>query len=608
MIREAVIVGAGLGSRLKDMTKDRPKGFLEQDGMYLVEMSVRKLIEHGIERIIIGTGYCSEWYDELAKKYPAIETVHNANYAETGSMGTLEVCAPLVRGDFLLLESDLVYDSIALFTLINDHHRNVILGSGATKSGDEVYIAVDDKLEVSTISKKLEMVGNPYAELVGISKLSRKTLDAMCSFAASHHHDIPKMEYEAALVGAQLMGEHLFVRKVEYLAWREIDDASHLEMATKHILPRIQENESLRQVRREVLLNPGPATTTDSVKYAQVCPDICPREEEFGAMMRWICDELTDFVGSREEYETVLFAGSGTLADEVMVSSCVPQNGRLLVINNGSYGQRMAKIASVYHLDYEVFESSTYEAIDLNKLKKRLESGRFTHLAAVYHETTTGLLNPIPQIGRMCHDMGIVTIIDTVSAFAAISIDMKRDCIDFMASTSNKCIQGMAGACFVFCNRKELEKLKDEPMRTYYMNLYDQYKYFSKTLQTRFTPPVQVLNALRQAIIETKQETIEARYARYTACWEILVEAVQELGLEMLVAKPIQSHLITAILEPQNDTYSFEEFHDLARERGFTIYPGKLGNINTFRIANIGNIQPEEMKKFTVFMKEYFSM
>ncbi len=113
---------------------------------------------------------------------------------------------------------------------------------------------------------------------------------------------------------------------------------------------------------------------------------------------------------------------------------------------------------------------------------------------------------------------------------------------------------------------------------------------------------------MRQAIIETKQETIEARYARYTACWEILVEAVQELGLEMLVAKPIQSHLITAILEPQNDTYSFEEFHDLARERGFTIYPGKLGNINTFRIANIGNIQPEEMKKFTVFMKEYFSM
>jgi 2-aminoethylphosphonate-pyruvate transaminase len=115
-----------------------------------------------------------------------------------------------------------------------------------------------------------------------------------------------------------------------------------------------------------------------------------------------------------------------------------------------------------------------------------------------------------------------------------------------------------------------------------------------------------VLNALRQAIIETKQETIEARYKRYTACWEILVEAVQEIGLEMLVDKPLQSHLITAIMEPQNGSYSFDEFHDLAKERGFTIYPGKLGNINTFRIANIGDIQPEEMERFTVFMKEYF--
>ncbi|MFA6696165.1 MAG: 2-aminoethylphosphonate--pyruvate transaminase, partial [Sphaerochaeta sp.] len=158
----------------------------------------------------------------------------------------------------------------------------------------------------------------------------------------------------------------------------------------------------------------------------------------------------------------------------------------------------------------------------------------------------------------------------------------------------------------VFCNRRELEKLKDEPMRNYYMNLYDQYQYFSRALQTRFTPPVQVLNALRQAIIETKQETIEKRYERYTQCWKVLVAAVEELGLKMLVEKNIQSHLITAILEPTDTSYSFDEFHDRARNLGFTIYPGKLGNINTFRIANIGDIQPHEMERFVVFMKEYF--
>lgn len=607
MIREAVIVGAGLGSRIKDVIDQRPKGFIELDGQYIVEMSIKKLIAHGVERIIIGTGHQSQWYEDLKNKYPLIETVYNKDYATTGSMGTLEVCAPLVTGDIFLLESDLLYDSIALFVLQNDHHKNIILGSGKTNSGDEVYLAVDSKFELSGISKNIEEVGKPYAELVGISKISQKTLKVMCDFAESKREEIPKMEYETALMAAQNLGENLFVRKIEYLAWREIDDANHLQLAKEKVLPIILENESLREVRREVLLNPGPATTTNSVKYAQLVADVCPREEEFGLLMKNISDELTDMVGSKEEFATVLFAGSGTLADEVMISSCVPQNGKLLVIDNGSYGKRMAQIASVYNIDHDVFSSSTYEALDITLLEKQLKEGSYTHLAAVYHETTTGLMNPIPKIGKICHELGIVTIIDAVSAFAAIDIDMKRDCIDFMASTSNKNILGMAGVCFVFANKKELEKLKDEPMRNYYMNLYDQYQNFNKTLQTRFTPPVQVLYSLKQAIIETKLETIEGRYERYSKCWEILIEKVEKLQLKMLVDKNLQSRLITAILEPQNSSYSFEEFHDLARERSFTIYPGKLGNINTFRISNIGDIQPIEMQRFVDFMEEYFN-
>lgn len=606
MIKEAIILGAGLGSRLKGVTKDRPKGFLELNNQYIVEMSIQKLIQHGIEHVVIGTGYCSDWYDRLAMKYPAVETVENPRFKDTGSMGTLEVCAPYVAGDFLLLESDLIYDSIALFALMNSPQDDVILGSGETRSGDEVYIEVDSQREVSRISKDIGEIRHAYAELVGISRLSTDTLKKMCSFAGEHRTSMPKMEYETALVGAQHLGSHLFVKKIEYLVWREIDDAEHLAMARDEVLPRILENESLRRVQREVLLNPGPATTTDSVKYAQLCPDVCPRELEFGEMMRWICDELTSFVGNSDSYETVLFGGSGTLADEVMISSCVPPKGKLLVIRNGSYGDRLAKIASVYALDYDTFDSSSYEAIDLEALRRVLSKGNYTHLAAVHHETTTGLMNPIPEIGRMCHDLGIVTIVDTVSAFAAIPIDMERDCIDFMASTSNKNIQGMAGACFVFCNKNELLKLEQVPMRNYYMNLYDQYISFSKTFQTRFTPPVQVLYALRQAIIETKQETIENRYKRYTDCWEVLVEAVEDLGLRMLVDKRIQSHLITAILEPEVPSYSFDDFHDKARALGFTIYPGKLGNINTFRIANIGDIQVHEMKRFVTFMKEYF--
>lgn len=614
MVKQAVILAAGLGSRLKGRTECMPKGFLELDGMPIVEASVRKLLDAGIEEIIIGTGHCNEWYDRMAEKYSfAVRTVHNPDYINTGSMGTLEVCAPYVKGDFLLLESDLIYDKIGLNVLLNDANHNVILASGATKSGDEVYLETKDGNILQNLSKKKELLGNIYAELVGITKLSREALTAMCEFAENHHKDQPKMEYEMAMTAVsqkfynEKTANHqlIHVHKIEYYAWREIDDESHLEMAINYVLPKIKENEMLRNVKRNVLLNPGPATTTDSVKFAQVQADICPREEEFGNVMKWICRELSSFVGNPDKIKTVLFGGSGTLADEVMICSCVPDNGKLLVIDNGAYGARMAKMAEVYHLDFDVFKSSAYQALNLTELEEKIIAGKYTHLAVVYHETTTGLLNPISEIGAICKKYNIITLVDAVSAYAGMPIDMEEMGIHFMSASSNKNIQGMAGVAFVMCNRNELDKLSSISMRSFYLNLYAQYSHFEKTSQTRFTPPVQTLYALRQAIIETKIETVEKRYERYTKCWEILLEAVKRLGLKMLVEERNQSHLITAILEPESSKYNFEDLHDFAMSYGFTIYPGKLGRINTFRIANIGDIQPEEMKCFVLKLEAY---
>ena len=184
-------------------------------------------------------------------------------------------------------------------------------------------------------------------------------------------------------------------------------------------------------------------------------------------------------------------------------------------------------------------------------------------------------------------------------------IDLNKLEIDFATSTSNKHIGGMAGVGFVVCRTTELLKQKDWPMRNYYLNLYDQYQYFLKTKQTRFTPPVQTLYALRQAIIETKIETVEKRFERFSECWTILVAGLKEIGLKMLVKEEYQSRFITAILIPETTKYNFNELHDYARSFGFTIYPGKLGNIDTFRIANMGDIKPEEMKRFVGVLKDY---
>ena len=604
MIREAVILAAGLGSRLKERTAQKPKGFLELGGVPIVEWSVQKLLGAGVERIIIGTGWRREAYEALAAKYRIIETVYNPDFAETGSLRTLICCAERIRHDFFLLESDLIYDSAALFALANDRRADITLVSGPTESGDEVWLSANAEGVLTAANKDRAALASACGELVGISKLSPALLAALRASEETERAAQPKADYESALAASGVVA----ALKIERLAWQEIDDERHFRRAETETLPRILENERLRAVRREVLLNPGPATTSDAVKYAQVCPDICPRESEFGEVMRWITDELSALVcaaGKADGIETVLFGGSGTAADEVMISSCVPDGAKLLIVDNGAYGARFAQIAASYRLPHEVFQSSGFKPLDVPALKKRLVDGGFTHLAIVYHETTTGLLNPAPEICRFCHERGVTTIVDAVSAFAALPIDMDADCFDFMASTSNKNIQGMAGCAFVFCRKSALERTAAYPMRSYYLNLWDQYAHFKKTGQTRFTPPVQTLYALRQAIIETKVETIAGRMKRYSDCWETLVAAIERLGLRMLVPKEAQSRLITAIIEPDSPRYSFETLHDLSRAHGWTIYPGKLSGASTFRIANIGGIQVEEMRLWTELLARY---
>lgn len=604
MIKQAVILAGGMGTRLGDVTKDMPKGFLEIDNVPIIEQSIKKLVNCGIEEIIIGTGHCSEWYEKLSQKYPIIKTIKNDKYSDTSSMGTLEICAPLINDDFLLLESDLIYDGIGLNVLINDFHKDVILASGKTNSFDEVYLDFDENNILTNVSKNVNEINNPNTELVGISKISKEILSKMVDFYDNNRKEYAKIDYENVL---QILAKNnpIYVRKINHYVWAEIDDKQMFERAINEIHPHLLENEELYSIKREILLNPGPSTTKDSVKYAQVCADICPRELEFGDLMETIERDLTSFGANCDEYTTIMFASSGTGADEAMISSCVPPNGKLLVVDNGSYGFRIAQIAKTYNIDTTVFKSSTYEPINIDKLEDEFKRGNYTTFAMVHHETTTGLINPVEVICPIAKKYGMVTLVDTISSYGGMPMNFKKMGIDFASCTSNKHFGGMAGIGFVVCSKEELIKQKDWPMRNYYFNLYDQYEYFVETKQSRFTPPVQTFYALRQAIIETKIETIEGRFERFTKCWNILVETIKEIGLTMIVDEENQSHFITAILNPDNPNYNFDEFHDYVKNFGYTIYPGKLGNIGTFRIANMGDIKPEEMVNFTKILKEY---
>jgi 2-aminoethylphosphonate aminotransferase len=364
----------------------------------------------------------------------------------------------------------------------------------------------------------------------------------------------------------------------------------------------------MQMVKRNILLTPGPATTTDTVKYAQVMPDICPREKEFGLFLHHVCCKLTCIPADSDRYSTVLFGGSGTAAVESILSSVVRKGDLIVIVNNGAYGKRMCEIAEVYGLKYLVFHESPHVALDLAALESLLDQSLHpvTHLAVVHHETTTGLLNDIVAIGEICRRRSIKLIVDAISSFAAIPIQMKAMNIHYLAASSNKNLQAMPGISFVIAESELLQQKPTDKPCNYYLNLFEQYEYFRQTLQTRFTPPVQTIYALNQAIDELNLEGMEQRYLRYQECWETLIEGIQRIGLRYISSPRLHSKLVTSIFEPELDGYSFKEMHDFLLAKGYTIYPGKMEDFNTFRVANIGDITRKDMEDFMQLLESYF--
>lgn len=357
-------------------------------------------------------------------------------------------------------------------------------------------------------------------------------------------------------------------------------------------------------VKRNILLNPGPVTTTDTVKYAQIIPDICPREKEFGKTLEQIRKDLVRIVKGNSNHTSILFAGSGTAAMDACLNSIVPPDKKIAIINNGAYGERMIKIASAYHISFTEISFKWHETPDLKKIEEALARDKEIEcVAMVHHETTTGLLNPIKEIGSVVKKKGLVFIVDTVSSFAGIPIDIEDSKIDFMFSTSNKCIQGMAGLSFVICRKDELEKIEKYPPRSYYLDLFRQYDYFKQKGEMQFTPPVQIAYALKQAIKEYFKEGEKNRYKRYLKNWQALREGLKEMGFRFLLKDHQESGLLMTIMEPSDPCYDFTIMHDLLYKRGFTVYPGKLYNRDTFRLAVIGDLGVKDISDFLTAMK-----
>ena len=359
-------------------------------------------------------------------------------------------------------------------------------------------------------------------------------------------------------------------------------------------------------IKRNILLNPGPSTTTDTVKYAQVVPDICPREKEFASLMKGLRDDLVKIVhGDPDKYTSVMFCGSGTINIDVCLNSLLPENKRILIVNNGAYSARAVEICRYYGLSYIELKYPVDELPDLSEVEKTLQVN--ADIAVVYtthNETGTGILNPIREIGALAHRYDAIFITDTTSTYAMRPIDIEKDNIDFLMASAQKGLMAFTGLSFVVGSRAVIEASRDYPKRSYYCNLFLQYDYFEKTGEMHFTPPVQTIYATLHALEEYRKEGEQAKWARHTRVFNAINNGLDELGFKQVIKPEWRAGLVSSAIYPDDPKWSFEKIHDYCYERGFTIYPGKISTANTFRLCALGAIDEQDIFDFFKVFKE----
>lgn len=347
-----------------------------------------------------------------------------------------------------------------------------------------------------------------------------------------------------------------------------------------------------------ILLTPGPLSTSKTVKETML-RDWCTWDDDYNQLVQKIREKLIGLALASDSYTTVLMQGSGTFCVESVITTAVPHKGKLLVLANGAYGLRIAKIAERIGIRHKVIDSGEINPLSLDRIEQELNQDReISHVAVVHCETTTGMLNPVEKIGHLVKKYGKEYIIDAMSSFGGIFLDTAGIRANYVISSANKCIQGVPGFGFVIALRESIEKTKGQA-RSLSLDLYDQWETMEQHHgKWRFTSPTHTVRAFYQALIELEQEGgTEKRFARYRENHEILLRGMTSLGFEPLLPEKYHSPIITSFVSPGHPDYDFKIFYQKLKKQGFVIYPGKVTQNDTFRIGNIGEVYPKDMHR-----------
>ena len=348
--------------------------------------------------------------------------------------------------------------------------------------------------------------------------------------------------------------------------------------------------------RDPILLTPGPLTTSLATKSAML-RDWGSWDSRFNAVTARVRERLSAIVHAEATHVCVPLQGSGTFSVEAAINTLVPRDGHVLVLVNGAYGKRMAKLTEMMGRRLSTFETAEDVPTTAADVARLLDADRsITHVGLIHCETSTGILNPLPEIAEVVAKRGRSLIVDAMSSFGAIPIDVRTIAFDALVAASGKCVEGPPGMGFVFARRSVLEKCAGN-CSSLSLDLHDQWTYMERTTQWRYTPPTHVLVALDAALAQFEAQGGQAaRLARYTANCQTLIAGMAELGFRVFLDPKIQAPIIVTFHAPPDPKYSFKEFYERVRDKGFILYPGKLTTVETFRVGCIGAIGPDEMR------------
>ena len=349
--------------------------------------------------------------------------------------------------------------------------------------------------------------------------------------------------------------------------------------------------------RDKILLTPGPLTTTLRTKLAML-KDWGSWDADFNAVTASVRNSLLDIIHGHDSHVVVPLQGSGTFSVEAAIATLVPHDGHILVLDNGAYCKRAARISTLMGRRCTVLGFDDSVPVDPAALQQALaKDASITHVVLIHCETSAGVLNPLQAVADICAAQGKGLIVDAMSSFGALEIDARKTRFDALVAASGKCLEGVPGMGFVFIRKAVLDACAGRS-QSLAMDLYDQYQYMEKTTQWRFTPPTHVVVALHEAIAQFEQEGGQpARLARYTNNYKTLIKGMSRLGFKPFLDPAIQAPIIVTFHAPTHPKYDFKTFYVAVRAHGFLLYPGKLTQVETFRVGCIGAIGQNEIEQ-----------